>query len=46
MCRRRDACRWSLLCFGLGILVGQWVDSWFLCGCMVALCVLFPLVRR
>ena len=22
-----------MICFGLGLLVGHWMSSWFLCGC-------------
>lgn len=46
MCRRRDLHNCCLLCFGLGILFGHWVDSWFLCGCIVACCFCLPLLRH
>lgn len=46
MCRRRDLSSCCLLAFALGMLLGRCVDSWFLCGSIVALCVCLPLFGR
>ena len=46
MCRRKDLHNCCLLVFALGLLVGRCVNSWFICGALVALCFFVPLVRR
>lgn len=46
MCRRKDLHNCCLLVFALGLLVGRCVNSWFICGALVAVCFLVPLVRR
>lgn len=33
MCRRKELRGCILLGFGLGLLIGQCLDSWFLCTC-------------
>ena len=46
MCRKGELHRCCLFCFGLGILFGRWVESWFLCGCVAVFCFSIPLTRR
>ena len=46
MCRKRDLHCYCLFCFGLGVLFGRWVESWFLCGCVAIFCFCMPLTRR
>lgn len=47
MCRRKQAQGWCVLCFGLGVLVGHYLESWFLCSAGgVALILLGLLLSR
>jgi hypothetical protein len=32
MCRKSHLRGWCLLAFGLGLMVGHCLESWFLCG--------------
>ncbi len=34
MCRKNQLCGSSLITFGVGILLGNWLSSGFLCFCM------------
>lgn len=34
MCRRNQLWAFVLIAFGLGLLVGLWLTSGFLCGCL------------
>ena len=33
MCRKNHLRGWCLICFGLGLIVGHCLQSWFLCCC-------------
>ena len=33
MCRKNQLWGWILVAFGLGVLVGIWLDGGFLCHC-------------
>ena len=33
MCRKTHLRGWCLICFGLGLIVGHCLQSWFLCCC-------------
>ena len=46
MCRRKDLYNCCLLCFALGMLLGRCVNSWFLCGGIVAVCFFVPFFQR
>ena len=32
MCRKKQMHGFCCLCFGLGLMVGCWLESWFLCS--------------
>lgn len=32
MCRKKQMQGFCLLCFGLGLMVGYYLESWFLCS--------------
>ena len=32
MCRKKQAQGWCALCFGMGLMVGYYLESWFLCS--------------
>ncbi len=34
MCRKNQLCGCALITFGLGLLLGNWLESGFLCFCM------------
>lgn len=34
MCRQNQLFGCSLMAFGFGILIGMWLESGFLCGCL------------
>ncbi len=33
MCRKSHLHGWCMLLFGLGVMIGHCLDSWFLCCC-------------
>ncbi|MBR5126227.1 MAG: hypothetical protein IKU68_05785 [Oscillospiraceae bacterium] len=41
MCRRKQLQGWCAVCFGLGLMVGSFLESWFICSmggaCLVVL---------
>ena len=34
MCRRNQLLAFALVAFGMGLLVGLWLSSGFVCGCL------------
>lgn len=32
MCRKKQLQGWCVVCFGLGLVVGHALESWFLCS--------------
>lgn len=48
MCRRQELYCMCLMSFGLGMLIGHWLDSWFWSGGggVVLIAVGFSMMRR
>ncbi len=48
MCRRICLWGWCAICFGLGVMVGSCIESWFLCsvGGLVLIFLGLMLMRR
>lgn len=40
MCRKKQLQGWCCLCFGLGLMVGHALESWFFCS-MGGACLIF-----
>ena len=40
MCRRNQLCGLGMLCFGIGLLIGLWVNCGFLAHCIGFGCVI------